>query len=63
VTVEVTAHSVKRRRPTGPGPARGPTRRGSGAPGLPDNALRKEEPAACRNQSKKQRVGQGCCKA
>ena len=53
VTVEVTAHSVKRRRHTGPGPARGPTRRGSGAPGLPDNALREEKPAACKNQSKR----------
>ena len=53
VTVEVTAHSVKRRRHTGPGPARGPTRRGSGAPGLPDNALLEEKPAACKNQSKR----------
>ena len=45
VTVEVTAHSVKRSRPTGPGPAReprpgcAPTRRVAGPPGRPENAI------------------------
>jgi hypothetical protein len=47
VTVEVTAHGVKRSRPPGKGPARGvgeaasgrgPTRRGAGPPGRPENA-------------------------
>ena len=54
VTAVVTAHGVKRSRPAGPGAARGPTRRGVPARrGRPDNALRKEKPAACRNQSKR----------
>ena len=62
VTAVVTAHGVKRSRPARPGAARGPTRRGVPARrGRPDNALRKEKPAACRNQRKEQRVGQGCC--
>ena len=54
VTAVVTAHGVKRFRPAGPGAARGPTRReGPAHRGRPDNALRKEKPAACRNQSKR----------
>ena len=54
VTAVVTAHGVKRSRPAGPGAARGPTRRGVPARrGRPDNALREENPAACRNQSKR----------
>jgi hypothetical protein len=54
VTAVVTVHGVKRSRPAGPGAARGPTRRGVPARrGRPDNALRKEKPAACRDQSKR----------
>ena len=60
VTVEVTAHGVKRSRPTRPGPARRAGEAASGrspthrrAPGRPDNAKQKERPAVCENQSKR----------
>ncbi len=61
MTVEVTAHSVKRSWSTGPDPARGPRpgrdpiRSVAGPPGRrgrPENAHQIEGPAICKNQSK-----------
>ncbi len=59
MTVEITAHNIKRSRPTEPGLARGPrprcgpTRRVAGPQGRPENAQQKEQPATCKNQSKR----------
>jgi hypothetical protein len=67
VTVEVTAHGVKRDRPAGTGPARAP---GAGRlgewPAHRAGGRMPRERETCRlreSEQKAQRVGQGCCKA